>query len=122
MIESRKLAAIDIALLGSRFVILEFAGGVVFSLALGVFVLSRAASAGQTALALYLVSLGLNYVPMLAAAADLARKGSARAELGDELKDKRLAMAKYRRQSLYLLVPLLVVAVALRHHRRATTP
>jgi hypothetical protein len=122
MIDPRKLAAIDIALLGPAFILAEFAAGVLLSLSLGVFILLRAGSGWQIGLALYFLSLGLNYVPMLVYASDIARKRSALAEIGGELSDKRQAMAKYRRQSLFLLVPLVVPAVALRrtvHGRRS---
>jgi len=46
---------------------------------------------------LYLLSLGINYVPMLIHAVAIAKSDSARSEMGDELEDKRGAMAKYRR-------------------------
>jgi hypothetical protein len=113
VINPRKLAAIDIVFLGSRFIIAEFAGGVLLCIGLGAFILLRAGSQWQLALGLYFISLGTNYVPMLAHAAAIAKRGSARAEIGDELNDKRRAMAKYRRQSILLLVPLLVALVAL---------
>jgi membrane protease YdiL (CAAX protease family) len=109
----RKLAAIDIALLGSKFIIAEFAGGVLLSLALGAFILLRGGSFWQSALGLYFVSLGVNYVPMLIYALAITRNKSARAELGDELNDRTGAMSKCRRQSILLLVPLLVPIVAL---------
>lgn len=118
MIVPRKLAAIDIVFLGSRFIIAEFAGGVILCVALGTFVLWRAGSVWQLLLGLYLIALGINYVPMLVYAVAIAGGKSARAELGDELTDKRRAMAKYRRQSLLLLVPLLVPIIALWQARR----
>jgi hypothetical protein len=114
----RKLAAIDIVFLGSKFIIGEFAAGALLSAALGVFVLFRSHSFMQVALGLYLISLGVNYVPMLAYAVAITREHSARAELADELKDERGAMAKYRRQSVLLLVPLLVPILALVQQRR----
>src|SRR5260370_41045877 len=55
---------------------------------------------------------------MLIYAVGITRGESARAELGDELNDKRRAMAKYPRKSLLLLVPLLVPIVALSQERR----
>jgi len=113
----RKLAAIDIVFLGSKLIISEFAGGVLLCIALGTFVLFRGHSFWQLILGLYLVSLGINYVPMLAYAIAITTKQSARAELGNELKDKRRAMAKYRRESILLLVPLLVPIVALAQER-----
>lgn len=118
MINPRKLAAIDIVFLGSKFIIAEFAAGVLLCVALGTFVLLRGNSFWQFALGLYLVSLGINYVPMLIYAVAITRDGSARAEMGDELNDKRRVMAKYRLQSILLLVPLLVPMVALGHERR----
>jgi hypothetical protein len=113
LINPRKLAAIDIVFLGSKFVIAEFAGGVVLCAALGTFVLFRAHSLKQLVLGLYLISLGINYLPMLVYALAITRADSARAEMGDELDNKRWAMTKYRRQSVLLLVPLLVPIVAL---------
>jgi hypothetical protein len=114
MINPRKLAAIDLVFLGPALVIAEFAAGVLLSIALGGFILLRAGSLWQVVLALYFISLGINYVPMLLYAIDMARHRSAFAEIGDELIDKREAMAKYRRQSLFLLIPLVVAVVALR--------
>jgi hypothetical protein len=114
VINPRKLAAIDIVFLGSKLIIAEFASGVTLCFALGVFVLFRGQSFWHVMLGLYLISLGINYVPMLVYAVAIARGQSARAEIGDELNDKRRAMAKYRRQSICLLVPLLVPIVALR--------
>jgi len=125
VLNPRKLAAIDIAFLGPKFVIAEFAGGVVLCFALGVFVLLRSHSSLQFTLGLYLVSLGINYVPLLAYAVAITRKKSARSELGDELKDERQAMSKYRQQSMLLLVPLLVPILSLlleRRIARATEP
>jgi hypothetical protein len=119
VVNPRKLAAIDIAFLGPRLIIAEFACGVLLCPALGVFVLIRGhGSVAQLLLGLYLLSLGINYVPMLIYAIEITRANSARSELGEELADKRLAMAKYRRQSLLLLVPLLapILALAQRRH------
>jgi hypothetical protein len=118
VIDPRKLAAIDIAFLGCKFTITEFGTAAFLCPALGVFVLYRGHSPWQIALGLYLISLGMNYLPMLLYAVAITRSRSARAELGEELDDKGRAMRKYRRQSLFLLVPLFVVAVALREARR----
>ena len=116
----RKLAAIDIALLGPKAIIGEFAGGVLLCAALGAFVLLRGhGSIPQLLLGLYLISLGINYVPMLIYAMAIGGKNNAWEELGDELADKREAMKKYRRQSLFLLVPLAVPIFGLAQHRKA---
>jgi uncharacterized membrane protein YqaE (UPF0057 family) len=114
VVNPRKLAAIDVALLGARLIIAEFAGGVLLCPGLGVFVLVRGhGSLAQLLLGVYLILVGVNYVPMLIYAIVIAREKSAQSELGEELQDKRNAMAKYRRQSVLLLVPLLVPIVAL---------
>ena len=116
----KKLAAIDIVFLGYRLVLAEYAFGVLFSVALGCFVLLRSHSFWQVALGTYFVSLGINYIPMLAFTISLANRENARAELADELTELRRAMSKYRRLSLLLLVPLsvpLLIAFAERHAR-----
>jgi hypothetical protein len=56
---------------------------------------------------------------MLIYAIVITRGKSARTELGSELENKRSAMASYRRQSLWLLVPLVVPLVALTQGRAA---
>ena len=68
--------------------------------------LSRTHATWQVALGVYLLLLGINYIPMLWCAIDIARRGAAADVLGDELSDQVAAMRKYRRQSLWLLVPL----------------
>jgi hypothetical protein len=94
VVNPRKLAAIDIVFLGSKLIIAEFAGGVLLCVALGMFVLFRGHSFWQFILGLYLISLGINYVPMLFYAVAITRGRSARAEMGDELRDQRQAMAR----------------------------
>lgn len=118
MINPRKLAAIDIVFLGHKLIIAEFAAGVLLSTALGIFILVRAHSLRQLALGVYFILLGINYVPMLVYAILITRGQGARADLGEELDDARRAMAKYRRQSLFLLIPLLVPILALVQERR----
>jgi hypothetical protein len=61
MIEIRKLAAIDIAFAGPKFVITEFLLGVFGPLALGLFIAMRSHAPQQLVLAAYFASLGLNY-------------------------------------------------------------
>ncbi len=110
----RKLVAIDIVFLGAKLIMAEYALGVVVSIALGVITLRRNASGWQLFLGVYLILMGINYVPLLIHAVGLAGAGSARAEVGEELNNKRAAMSKYRRQSLWILVPLFVAITALR--------
>jgi hypothetical protein len=122
MIEIRKLAAIDMAFLGPRLIIAEFALGLFGTVALGLFTLSRAHSAQQVILAAYFIALGINYAPLLVYALAIARTGSARAEVADEVSaDRRRAMRKYRRGSLLLLLPFVVPVLAIaQEHRRPT--
>ena len=65
VIDLRKLAAVDIAFLGSRLILTEFSVGALGSLALGVFTLLQSHSAGGIALGSYLLCIGINYVPLL---------------------------------------------------------
>lgn len=107
-------------MLGPRIIVTEFAAGVFLCAALGAFVLVRGHGARvQFALGVYLILLGLNYVPMLIYAISIRTAVRARTELGSELDDKKSAMAKYRRQSLWLLVPLAVPLVAITQCRRS---
>ena len=112
MIDIRKLAAIDITFLGPRVILAEFTLGVLGSFALGLFILLRSHTIWQMSLGWYITSLGINYVPLLAYAIVIVRHGSARTELGDELGHPERANFKYTFQSLALLVPLLVPAIA----------
>ena len=109
----RKLAAIDIVFLGYKFVFAQYLFGVLGSLALGIFALIRRHSVGQVALGIYLVCLGINYIPMVTYAVLIANKQNALAELGEELLEQHKAMSKYRRLSILLLIPLLVPFLAI---------
>ena len=111
-INFRRLAAIDIALLGYKLILAEYAGGVVLSFALGIFVLLRSHSFWQSLLGVYLLCLGINYVPMLVYTLAIANRQNAKAQMADELVERQRAMAKYRRLSLLLFVPLLVPILA----------
>ena len=119
----RKLAAIDIAFLGARFIIAEFAVGVLGPLALGVFIALRSHSVSGLLMGAYFLTLGVNYVPLLLYAVAISRAGSAAREIGDELAvDRRRARRKYRRGSMLLLIPLVVPVLAViqeRQRRRA---
>jgi hypothetical protein len=123
VIDPRKLAAIHIATLGPTFVIGNFAGTALLCLSLGAFILWRADSCQQFAFGFYFVSLGINYVPMLFYALGITNRDSARAEIVDELNKKRGAVANYGRQSIYLLLPLMVPIVALqRRYKPGRSP
>jgi hypothetical protein len=110
MIQPRKLAAIDLVFLGPTFVIAEFAIAVIAGLGLGWFVFARGHGSKSVLLGVYLLTLGLNYVPMFWCAVELNRQGKAHAEIEGELADRGRAMRKYRWQSLWLLVPFVPIA------------
>ena len=124
MINVRKLAAIDMYFLGPKIILAEFGLGVPVMLGLGILSLRvglfRTHATWQILLGAYLVLLAINYVPMLWCAIDIARRGTAATELGEELRDKGEAMRKYRRQSLWLLVPLAAPLAWLMELRRNT--
>lgn len=113
VIDFRKLAAADIAFLGSRFILTEFSIGVFGSLALGFLALLRSHSVGGIAFGSYLLFIGINYIPLLLYAIRIVRLDSARHEIAEEQANKHGMFRKYRRQSLLLLVPLAVPILAL---------
>jgi hypothetical protein len=113
-IDLRKLAAIDIALLGYKVIVAEYLCGVVLCVAMGGLVLAKRTSVWQLALGLYLIGIGANYVPMLWFAIAIGSRERARTEISDELGDSRAAMGKYRKASLVLLVPLAALILAVR--------
>jgi hypothetical protein len=113
MFNARKLAAVDLAFLGPRVVLPEFILGVVGPIGLGIWTIAKIPSMGGILFGVYLLLIGLNYVPLLWHAISLVRQGTAHQEISSEAEDKRKMFRKYRRQSLLLLLPLIVPAVAL---------
>lgn len=119
VINPRKLAAIHIATLGLTFAIGNFAGSALLCLAVGGLILRRAESGKLLAFGFYFVSLSINYAFMLFCALKIDGREGARAEIGDELNNRHEAMAEYRSQSLYLLLPLLVLIGALQRRSKS---
>lgn len=117
MLNVRKLAAIDLRFLGAKIILAEFGVGVVGSAAVGAATLragiERFHSPAMVIFGVYLLLLGVNYVPLLLHAISMVRDGSAHREIAGELGDQRAAMRKYRRQSLFLLLPLIVPIAAI---------
>jgi hypothetical protein len=118
VIQIRKLAALEVLFLGPKLVLAEYACGVLFSAALGVFVLMRGHTIWQMLLGGYFLCLGLNYLPLLNHAIALRDPKAARAVIGDELADTPAAFSRYRVQSLLLFVPLFVAIVGVSQSRR----
>ena len=125
VIDVRKLAAIDLHFLGPKVILTEFALGVLGPVVLGLLTLRGAARHswpwGPTLFGAHLLSLGVNYIPLLLHVLDLVRSGSTVREIGDELSERSTAFRKYRRQSLLLLVPLVVPIAAIAQEREMRT-
>ena len=114
----RKLAALDMALHGKRFILIEFGLGVLacavlggLSLAQGLRLLRNGFN-WQFVLGVVLLWIGLNYVPLFIHAVDLAGCGRAREEAGHELASREV-LRKYSVQQLWILVPFAVVVLDL---------
>jgi len=114
MINRRKLAAVDMAWLGVRIIVTEYAVGVAFPLALCL-LLIRATSmalravAWETALGIWLVFIALNCVPLLIYSLLIARAGTAKQEGHSEMEDAK----RYGLQQVIILAPLMVISLAL---------
>jgi hypothetical protein len=81
MINVRKLAALDLQVLGHKLILTEFGLGVAGSAAVGVVMLragiQRFHSRQMIVFGAYLILLGINYVPLLLHAMSMVRGGSA---------------------------------------------
>jgi hypothetical protein len=121
IINVRKLAALDIAFHGAPPILVEFGAAIAIGAALGVWLTSTAIPVSQGAalfrlvLGAYFLCLAINYVPLLLYGIAVARRGSARQEAAAELaaKDGRSARRRYGTQSLLLILPLVIPALAL---------
>lgn len=119
MIEVRKLAALDMAFLGTRVIVAEYALGVMLPLALGILSLrwglaQQDLANWQTILGTWLVTISPNYVPLLLYAVVIARAGTVQDEARPEFAHAR----RYGIQQAIILVPLFVVLLALIQERR----
>jgi len=124
VLQVRKLAAIDLYFLGSKLIIAEFAVGVLGPVILGELTVRSGIKHGHTvgtiAFGIYLLLLGINYVPLLVHAVRLAQSETVRETLASDLEDPKGAMRKYRRGSLLLLLPLVVPVLSIyqmRHNK-----
>jgi len=119
-LDVRKLAALDMAFHGERFILGEFGIGVAGSIVLCVLSLSagfRSGTVWELLLGLALLWIGLNYVPLLVHAIDLARLGAARLEAADEIERPELIRG-YTARQLWILLPFAVVIMDLVQRRR----
>ena len=118
VINVRKLAALDIAFLGPKLILAEFGVGVFLSAAIGLATLKQSHSIWHVLLGGYLLSLAVNYVPLLLYAIAIVRQQSAHEEVAHEVVDRGRAFGRYRRQSLLLLVPFAVPILAIAQERQ----
>jgi hypothetical protein len=119
MIEVRKLAAIDMAWLGARVVVTEYALGVMLPLVLGILSLRAGLAqqyllSWQTIFGTWLVTISVNYVPLLIYAVAIARAGTVQEEGLPEFAHA----GRYGIQQAIILVPLFVVLLALAQERK----
>lgn len=114
----RKLVALDMALHGKRFIVAEFAAGVILCGALGFFSVAsglrehRHGPIWQLLVGIALLWIALNYVPLLIHAIDLAQRGTAREDVAAELADPG-QVRSYGLRQLWILVPFAVVVMDL---------
>jgi hypothetical protein len=118
VINVRKLAALDIAFLGPKLILAEFSLGIFLSAAIGLLTLKRSHSGWQILLGGYLLTLAVNYVPLLLYAIAIVRHRSAQIEVAHEVADRNRSFRRYRRQSLLLLIPFAVPILAFAQERQ----
>ena len=119
MIEIRKLAAVDMAWLGTRVIVTEYALGVMLPLGLGILSLCAALARQdlanwQTILGAWLLTISANYVPLFLYAVAIARAGTVREEGLPEFAQA----GRYGIQQAIILVPLFVVFLAYAQERQ----
>jgi hypothetical protein len=119
MINLRKLVAVDLLIHGKRFILVEFALGIVLPLLLGIFSIrsglsNQHLSNWQTILGISLLGIGTNYIALFLNAILISRKDTVREEGQSELAHVR----RYGAQQVVILIPMLVVIVALLQEMR----
>ena len=118
VINVRKLAALDIVFHGPKFILIEFALGVIGCAALGLFSMYFGLFHGPNhslfavIIGCFLLWIALNYVPLLIYAISIVRHKSAQQEVAYELEHRDKYAGKYMRQSSLLLIPFAVPALA----------
>jgi hypothetical protein len=120
MIQVRKLVAVELIFLGPKIVFAEYGFAVVVGAAIGILSLRvglRTHVPWQILLGIYLLFLALTYAVLLKVAVAIARRGDARSEIAGELDNTAATFRKYRRQSLWILVPLAVPLAVIAERR-----
>jgi hypothetical protein len=115
VINIRKLAALDISFHGPKFILIEFAIGVIGCAALGLFSMYFGLFHGPNhslfaaIMGCFLLWIALNYVPLLIYAISIVRHKSAHQEVAYELDHRDKFAGKYMSQSTLLLIPALAI-------------
>jgi hypothetical protein len=114
MINIRKLAAVDMAWLGAKIIIPEYVLGILGPFVLGVISIRSGLSiqtpiSWVTVLGIWLVSIGVNYIPLFIYAVIIARAGTVKEEGGPEIVNAK----RYGVQQAMILVPFLVAIIAI---------
>ena len=110
----RRLAAIDLyGLHGTtrrrRIVLVEFVGGVLVMVAVGIVVLITAGGTGSRLFGAWMTGAGLNYAPLAVHAITLSRAGALDRELAGV--DPRPELLRYGVLQFWIFVPLALVVM-----------
>ncbi|MFI5404588.1 MAG: hypothetical protein ACHQYR_02550 [Candidatus Gagatemarchaeaceae archaeon] len=108
LVNVRRLVALDITLHGPRFIMAEFGIGTPAIIAVG----TTLTLSGPLILGIYLVLTGVNYLPLLIYTVVIVRKGSAQAEVVEDLARNKHLVRKYSVQQFLLFLPLVVFLMA----------
>jgi hypothetical protein len=103
MIDLRELAAAELRFLNRTLVLLEYAFGVI--LLCGIGLLGLIHSRGHALFMWYLLSIGVNYIPLFYYAVLLIRSKVVRSKADEVGGMRRNDLPRLRRQQLWLLVP-----------------
>ena len=114
----KRLAAIDMyGTQGTRrrrrIILAEFTAGLAATVVFGIWLVTSASGLGGRILGIWLIGAGLNYAPLAAYAIALSRPGALHAELADVDTGKELR--RYGFLQLWILVPLSLIAIAMRN-------
>ena len=112
LIRIQRLAELDLALHGKRFILTEFSAGVILPAALGAYTLFIGHSSFETLLGVYLILLGLNYLPLLIYAFARSRRTIEGIEYSESMPNLKQEIKTYGVQQAIILIPFAVPAIA----------
>jgi hypothetical protein len=121
LVDVRRLAAVDMygsagSRLRRRLILAEFVVGAAGGIALGLLVAFRGTSVGRRLIGAWIVGIGINYVALAVRAASLSRRGVLDAELAGV--DVWRELRRYSYLQFWIVVPLLMAVLSVRHVRR----